>query len=82
MNYFEKHDTLLPASGLYDIVISEVERPLLFLTLKFAGGNQKKAAKILGINRNTLRKKLTMFLQNSDSVTQFNDLVSSLEEKE
>jgi DNA-binding protein Fis len=80
-NYFEKHDTLLPASGLYNLVISEVERPLLFLTLKFAGGNQRKAAQILGINRNTLRKKLAIFLKNSNSMMQLNELVSSIEEK-
>jgi DNA-binding protein Fis len=81
VNYFEEHDTLLPVSGLYNLVISEVEQPLLFLTLKFVGGNQKKAAQILGINRNTLRKKLTTFLKNSNSVAQLNDLVTSIEEK-
>jgi two-component system nitrogen regulation response regulator GlnG len=39
--------------------MQEVERPLLKTTLKAVMGNQKKAAEILGINRNTLRKKLT-----------------------
>ena len=39
--------------------MQEVERPLLQATLKAVLGNQKKAAEILGINRNTLRKKLT-----------------------
>ncbi len=44
--------------GLYDKVLQEVERPLLQLTLQQCGGNQIKAAALLGINRNTLRKKL------------------------
>lgn len=43
---------------LYSIVIEEVERPLIELVLKKSGGNQLKAAEILGINRNTLRKKI------------------------
>jgi DNA-binding protein Fis len=58
-NYFAAHDGDLPTTGLYDRVMQEVERPLLKTTLKAVMGNQKKAAEILGINRNTLRKKLT-----------------------
>ena len=57
--YFSAHEGLLPGNGLYDRVIQEVERPLLRATLKLVNGNQKKAALILGMNRNTLRKKLT-----------------------
>lgn len=57
--YFEAHEGLLPTTGLYDRVLQEIERPLLKETLKLVKGNQKKAAQILGINRNTLRKKLT-----------------------
>jgi two-component system, NtrC family, nitrogen regulation response regulator GlnG len=45
-------------SDLYGEVISHVERPLLALVMEHAGQNQLKAAKILGMNRNTLRKKL------------------------
>ena len=45
-------------AGLYDRILQEVERPLLELTLRRCGGNQMKAAALLGINRNTLRKKL------------------------
>jgi two-component system nitrogen regulation response regulator GlnG len=56
--YFEQHKGLLPAAGLYKRVLTEVERPLLFLTLRAVSGNQRKAAEILGMNRNTLRKKL------------------------
>lgn len=58
-DYFAAHEYGLPTTGLYDRVMQEVERPLLRATLKAVLGNQKKAAEILGINRNTLRKKLT-----------------------
>lgn len=44
--------------GLYPIVIERIERPLIKLVLKKTRGNQVKAAEILGINRNTLRKKI------------------------
>jgi two-component system nitrogen regulation response regulator GlnG len=58
-NYFAAHGNDLPTTGLYTRVMQEVERPLLKTTLKAVMGNQKKAAEILGINRNTLRKKMT-----------------------
>jgi two-component system nitrogen regulation response regulator GlnG len=48
----------VPAEGLYDRVIAEIEAPLINLTLEATRGNQIKAAAILGINRNTLRKKI------------------------
>ena len=48
----------VPADGLYDRVIAEIEAPLINLTLEATRGNQIKAAAILGINRNTLRKKI------------------------
>jgi len=44
--------------GLYDLLMSKVEKPLLGQILKRTGGNQVHASKILGINRNTLRKKM------------------------
>lgn len=44
--------------GLYDRVLNEVERTVFNITLKYCGGNQSKASKALGINRNTLRKKM------------------------
>ncbi len=56
--YFDSHKNDLPASGLYDRIIHEVERPLIIKTLKLVKGNQLKAAELLGINRNTLRKKI------------------------
>jgi two-component system nitrogen regulation response regulator GlnG len=49
----------LPPDGLYDRILAEVERPLFRLALSAVRGNQLKAAKLLGLNRNTLRKKLT-----------------------
>ena len=48
----------LPPRGLYDRVIEEVEAPLIRLTLAATRGNQIRAAEILGLNRNTLRKKI------------------------
>ena len=49
---------LLPPVGLYDRALESLERPLIRLTLQATRGNQIKAAEILGINRNTLRKKI------------------------
>lgn len=49
--------TEVPA-GLYYRVIKEVEDALFYAVLKYVDNNQVKAAKILGINRNTLRKKI------------------------
>jgi two-component system nitrogen regulation response regulator GlnG len=57
--HFASFGHTLPPDGLYDRVLAEIERPLLQLTLAAVRGNQLKAAKLLGINRNTLRKKLT-----------------------
>ncbi len=44
---------------LYERMVAEIERPLIELALKRAGGNQVRAARMLGLNRNTLRKKIT-----------------------
>jgi two-component system nitrogen regulation response regulator GlnG len=56
--YFAAHKGSLPAAGLYDRVLREIERPLIVLTLGATRGNQIKAAHLLGLNRNTLRKKI------------------------
>ena len=56
--YFSRHDDALPPDGLYDRMLREMERPLVTLTLHATKGNQLKAAKVLGLNRNTLRKKI------------------------
>ena len=57
-NYFSSHGQALPPNGLYDRVLREVERPLIELSLEATRGNQVRAADLLGINRNTLRKKI------------------------
>jgi two-component system, NtrC family, nitrogen regulation response regulator GlnG len=57
-SYFAAHGGGLPASGLYHRILHEIERPLLKLTLGATNGNQIKAASVLGLNRNTLRKKI------------------------
>jgi two-component system nitrogen regulation response regulator GlnG len=56
--YFQAHGDSLPPPGLYDRVLREVERPLISLSLSATRGNQLKAAALLGLNRNTLRKKI------------------------
>ena len=56
--YFAAHKGGLPAAGLYDRVLREIERPLIVLTLGATRGNQIRAAHLLGLNRNTLRKKI------------------------
>ncbi len=58
--YFEVHGDELPNPGLYERVLREVERPLIRLTLDATRGNQIKAAHVLGLNRNTLRKKIKL----------------------
>lgn len=55
--YFRDLDGTKP-THLYSMVLREVERPLLEVVMKHAKSNQCRAAEILGINRNTLRKKL------------------------
>lgn len=46
---------------LYEMVVAEVERPLLETVMRQVQGNQSRAAKMLGINRSTLRKKLAQY---------------------
>ena len=57
-DYFNAHKGNLPPAGLYDRVLREIERPLIQLTLDATRGNQLRAAQLLGLNRNTLRKKI------------------------
>lgn len=57
--YFDLHGGVLPAPGLYTRILREVEVPLIEIALDATGGNQAKCADLLGINRNTLRKKIT-----------------------
>jgi two-component system nitrogen regulation response regulator GlnG len=57
-SYFADQPDGVPPVGLYDRVLEEVERPLIHLALSATRGNQVRAAEILGLNRNTLRKKI------------------------
>lgn len=57
--YFDLHGNMLPPAGLYARILREVEQPLIEIALEATGGNQAKCADLLGINRNTLRKKIT-----------------------
>jgi len=57
-NYFSAHRDGLPAAGLYSRILHEMERPLINLALEATRGNQLQAASLLGLNRNTLRKKI------------------------
>jgi len=56
--YFATFDGELPPSGLYQRVLAEVEYPLVLASMTATRGNQIKAADLLGLNRNTLRKKI------------------------
>ncbi|QFT59855.1 Nitrogen assimilation regulatory protein [Sulfitobacter sp. THAF37] len=57
--YFDQHGAVLPPPGLYAQILREVEAPLIEIALGATSGNQAKCADLLGINRNTLRKKIT-----------------------
>lgn len=59
-DYF-KHLDGQPPHAIYDMVLGCVEKPMLEFILNKVGGNQSKAAEILGLNRNTLRKKMAEY---------------------
>jgi two-component system nitrogen regulation response regulator GlnG len=56
--YFQAQGDKLPPPGVYDRIVQEVERPLISICLAATRGNQIRAAQLLGLNRNTLRKKI------------------------
>lgn len=58
--YFADLDGEVPC-GVYDMVLQQVERPLLCCVMDVCAHNQTRAAQMLGINRNTLRKKLAQY---------------------
>ena len=58
--YFKKIDGY-PIDKVYNLVIGEVEKPLVEKTIKYFKGNQSKAAELLGISRGTLRKKMKQY---------------------
>jgi two-component system nitrogen regulation response regulator GlnG len=57
--YFDLHGGQLPPAGVYQRILKEVETPLIEIALDATAGNQARCADLLGINRNTLRKKIT-----------------------
>lgn len=59
-NYFQHLDGQ-EVTDVYDMVMSEVETPLLEVVMKYTRHNQTKAARVLGLNRGTLRKKLKQY---------------------
>uniref|UniRef100_UPI0031391664 DNA-binding transcriptional regulator Fis n=1 Tax=Marinimicrobium sp. C2-29 TaxID=3139825 RepID=UPI0031391664 len=59
-NYFQNLDGQ-PVSDVYNMVMAEVEAPLLEIVLKYTRHNQTRAAHVLGLNRGTLRKKLKQY---------------------
>ena len=59
-HYFDQLDGTAP-NDLHQLVMQQVERPLLEVVMEHTGGNQSKAATLLGISRSTLRKKLAMY---------------------
>ncbi|RME14243.1 MAG: sigma-54-dependent Fis family transcriptional regulator [Alphaproteobacteria bacterium] len=56
--YFDLHGEALPPPGLHRRILDEVETPLIEIALEATGGNQLRCAELLGLNRNTLRKKI------------------------
>ena len=59
-DYFEKIDGY-PIDNVYNLVIGEVEKPLIEETVKYCNGNQTKASELLGLSRGTLRKKMKQY---------------------
>lgn len=59
-NYFDQLDGQ-DVDGVYDMVLAEVEIPLLETVMRYTGDNQTKASAVLGLNRGTLRKKLKQY---------------------
>lgn len=59
-NYFAQLDGQPPAN-LYDLVLAEVEKPLIEMVLQLTAHNQSKTAKMLGLSRGTLRKKMAIY---------------------
>ncbi len=60
-DYFKDLDGEVPSCGVYDMVMCCAEKPLIETVLLQAEGNQTRTAELLGINRNTLRKKMQQY---------------------
>lgn len=59
--YFDSLNGCEPPCDLYRMVLEQVEKPLLERVLAYCGGNQSRAAQVLGMNRATLRKKIRTY---------------------
>ena len=57
----QQHEAQVELDGLHKIVLEQVEKPLIELALRVYNGNQVRTAKMLGINRNTLKKKIDSY---------------------
>lgn len=68
-NYFEMAKPLKPSENLYDMVMEQVETPLLQATMEKSQFNQVRAAKMLGVSRGTLRKKLIKYFDDKYCAT-------------
>ncbi len=65
--YLRMYDGVNAPTGLYEVTIKEIEKVLLNVTMRYSDGNKVKAARVLGINRNTLHKKLMMLDFNNEN---------------
>lgn len=63
-NYFSNLHEIQYANNVYQLILSELEQPLLDVIMRHTRGNQTRAASIMGINRSTLRKKLKRYNMN------------------
>lgn len=59
--FHQQRKAQVKVDGLYDLVMEQIERPLIELSLKKFRGNQLRASKMLGINRNTLKRKIDFY---------------------
>lgn len=59
--YFDTHADSLPEGRLHEYVVAQTEKPLIALVLELTQQNQSRAAALLGINRNTLHKKMVIY---------------------
>lgn len=71
LQYVREYGQALPTRNLYDLVIQQVEKPLIEILLSFNQGNQSKTASMLGLNRNTLRKKIETLQINIEDLPHF-----------
>ncbi len=74
----QQKEAQVELNGLYNIVLEQVERPLIELALKAYNGNQVKTALMLGINRNTLKKKIDNYKLKPKKGAQANQIIPAM----